>query len=199
MDQERIAISLRMMFVCFCPIGLSRARTPWGYARQITGDSCTMSSPVSLPRLAAGAALALSIALGACDDSDPVNPDPHANVQSVVLEVEGGETVTFNAQRVASGELTIGDGSVIAVTFRDSDDQVDAIAQNPDNFELRVNFLDGNPAGLIFTPSPTNPFAGTFTRATPTAPGSPVIVQLELYHITGTHQDGRWNVLTNVE
>lgn len=158
-----------------------------------------MSSPVTLSRLAAVAALALSITLGACDDSDPVNPDPHANVQSVVLEVEGGGTVTFNAQRVASGELTIGDGSVIAVTFRDSDDEVDAIAQNPDNFELRVLYPNGNPAGLTFTPSTINPFAGTFTRTTPTPAGSPMIVQLELYHLTGTHQDGRWNVLTNVE
>lgn len=158
-----------------------------------------MSSPVTLSRMAAVAALALSITLGACDDSDPVNPDPHANVQSVVLEVEGGGTVTFNTQRVASGELTIGDGSVIAVTFRDSDDEVDAIAQNPDNFELRVLYPDGNPAGLTFTPSTINPFAGTFTRTTPTPAGSPMIVQLELYHLTGLHQDGRWNVLTNVQ
>jgi hypothetical protein len=117
----------------------------------------------------------------------------------VVLEVEGGGTVTFNTQRVASGELTIGDGSVIAVTFRDSDDEVDAIAQNPDNFELRVLYPDGNPAGLTFTPSTINPFAGTFTRTTPTPAGSPMIVQLELYHLTGLHQDGRWNVLTNVQ
>ena len=158
-----------------------------------------MSSPFVRPRVAAVAALALSLALAACDDSDPVNPDPHADVQSVLLEVEGGGTVTFNQQRVASGELTIGDGSVIAVTFRDEDDQEDAIAQNPDNFELRVFYPGGNPAGLTFTPSPTNPFAGTFTRQSPTPPGSPMIVQLELYHITGEHQDGRWNVLTNVE
>jgi hypothetical protein len=158
-----------------------------------------MSSPLALPRLAAVAALALSLAVGACDDSDPVNPDPHANVQSVLLEVEGGTAVTFNSQRVASGELTIGDGSVIAVTFRDSDDEVDAIAQNPDNFELRVLYPDGNPAGLTFTPSTINPFAGTFTRTSPTPAGDPMIVQLELYHLTGLHQDGRWNVLTNVE
>ena len=158
-----------------------------------------MSSPFPLSRMTAAAVLALSLTIGACDDSDPVNPDPHANVQSVLLEVEGGDPVTFNAQRVASGELTIGDGSVIAVTFRDNDDLSDAIEQNPENFELRVLFPDGNPAGLTFTPSTLNPFAGTFTRTTPTVPDTPMIVQLELYHLTGDHQDGRWNVLTNVE
>jgi hypothetical protein len=142
--------------------------------------------------------LALSIAFAACSDSGAVNPDPHANVQSVLLEVVGDGSVTFNAQHVASGDLTIGNDAVIAVTFQDSDGAEDAIAQNPDNFELHVNYPGGNAAGLVFTPSPTNPFAGTFTRASTTT--TPMIVQFELYHTTATpHDDGRWNVQVNVQ
>lgn len=148
-------------------------------------------------RHGAVAAIALSLTIAACDDSDPVNPDPHADVRSVLVEVEGGGSVTFNQQGVASGPLTIGNDAVVAVTFRDADGNEDAIAQHPDNFELRVNYPNGNPAGLIFTASVTNPFAGTFTRSTPTT--TPMIVQFELYHLTGTHHDGRWNVETIVE
>jgi len=141
--------------------------------------------------------LALSIAFAACSDSGPVNPDPHADVHSVLVEVIGDGSVTFNRQHVASGDLTIGNNAVIAVTFRDANGDEDAIAQNPDNFELRVNYPGGNPAGLTFTPSPTNPFAGTFTRTSPTT--TPMIVQFELFHITGDHNDGRWNVQTVVQ
>ena len=140
---------------------------------------------------------ALALAFAACSDSDPVNTDPHADVHSVLVEVIGGGSVTFNRQHVASGDLTIGNNSVIAVTFRDANGEEDAIAQNPDNFELRVNYPGGNPAGLTFTPSPTNPFAGTFTRTAPTT--TPMIVQFELFHITGDHNDGRWNVQAVVE
>jgi hypothetical protein len=156
-----------------------------------------MASRSTLARTAALAGLALALTSAACSDSDPVNPDPHANVQSVLVEVIGGGTVTFNSAHVASGQLTLANNSVIAVTFQDAAGAEDAIAQNPDNFELRVNYPSGNPAGLIFTPSPTNPFAGTFTRTTPTA--TPMIVQFELYHLTGTHDDGKWNVETIVQ
>jgi hypothetical protein len=142
------------------------------------------------------AVLAISIAFAACSDSDPVSPDPHAVVHSVLVEVVGGGSVTFN-RHVASGDLTIGNNAVVAVTFRDANGDVDAIAQNPDNFELRVNYPGGNPAGLSFTASPTNPFAGTFTRAAPTT--TPMIVQFELYHLTSDHSDGRWNVETIVQ
>ena len=143
------------------------------------------------------AVLALSIAFAACSDSGPVNPDPHADVHSVLVEVIGGGSVTFNRQHVASGDLTIGNNAVIAVTFRDANGEEDAIAQNPDNFGLRVNYPGGNPAGLVFTPSPTNPFAGTFTRTAPTT--TPMIVQFELFHLTGNHNDGRWNVQVDVQ
>jgi hypothetical protein len=155
-----------------------------------------MSFRSTLPRIAA-AGLALSLAFAACSDSDPVNPDPHPDVYSVLVEVVGGGSVTFNRQHVASGGLTIGDNAVIAVTFNDASGQEDAIAQNPDNFELRVNYPNGNPAGLTFTASLTNPFAGTFTRTTPTA--TPMIVQFELFHLTGNHNDGRWNVEVTVQ
>ena len=60
-----------------------------------------------------------------------------------------------------------------------------------------MNYPGGNPAGLVFTPSPTNPFAGTFTRTAPTT--IPMIVQFELYHITRDHDDGRWNVQAVVQ
>jgi len=156
-----------------------------------------MFARLGAPRTAASVALALSLGFAACSDSDPVNPDPHANVHSVVVEVVGGGTVTFNRDHVSSGTLTLGNNAVIAVTFRDAAGEEDAIAQNPDNFELRVNYPGGNPANLVFTPSPTNPFAGTFTR---TAPAS-MIVQFELYHLTGDepHDDGKWNVETIVQ
>ena len=156
-----------------------------------------MSTRLALVRIVALAATGVTLITAACSDSDPVNPDPHADVQSVLVEVIGGGTVTFNSAHVASGQLTLTDNSVIAVTFQDAAGAEDAIAQNPDNFELRVNYPNGNPAGLIFTPSPTNPFAGTFTRTAPTT--TPMIVQFELYHVTGDHNDGRWNVETIVQ
>ena len=155
-----------------------------------------MSFRFTLTRIAA-AGLALSLAFAACSDSDPVNPDPHPDVHSVLVEVVGGSSVTFNRQHVASGSLTIGNNAVVAVTFNDASGGEDAIAQNPDNFELRVKYPNGNPAGLSFTPSPTNPFAGTFTRTSPTT--TPMIVQFELYHLTANHDDGRWNVEVNVQ
>lgn len=154
---------------------------------------------IVLSRRLAVVAAALSIGFAACSDSDPVNPDPHADVHSVVVEVVGGGTVTFNRDHIASGTLTLANNAVVAVTFRDAEGDEDAIAQNPDHFELRVNYPGGNPANLVFTPSPTNPFAGTFTRTTPTS--SPMIVQFELYHLTeeSPHDDGRWNVETIVQ
>ena len=142
------------------------------------------------------AALALSVPFAACSDSGPVNSDPHADVQSVLVEVEGDGSVTFNRQHVASGALVIGDGAVVAVTFHDADGEEDAIAANPESFEMRVNYPGGNPAGLLFTPSPTNPFAGTFTRTSPTS--NPMIVQFELFHLSGNHDDGRWNLEVTV-
>jgi hypothetical protein len=150
-------------------------------------------------RAAALASLALSLAFAACSDSDPVNPDPHANIQSVLVEVEGGGLVTFNRNHVVSGDLTIGNNAVVAVTFRDSEGNPDEVAGNPDRFELRVNYPGGNPAGLVFTPSPTNPFAGTFTRTSATA--TPMIVQFALYHLSdeNPHEDGQWNVMVNVQ
>src|SRR5688572_32480153 len=132
-------------------------RRPW---------SVKMSYRSALRRTLTAAALSLAIAFAACSDSDPVNPDPHPDVHSVLVEVVGGGTVTFNRQHIASGMLTIGNNSVVAVTFRDAEGEEDAVAQNPDNFELRVNYPGGNPAEVVFTPSPTNPFAGTFTRTT---------------------------------
>jgi hypothetical protein len=158
-----------------------------------------MSARFALARTIAVVALSFVVASAACSDSDPVNPDPHPNVRSVLVEVVGGGTVTFNQQHIASGTLTIANNSIVAVTFRDDDGDEDAITENPDNFELRVNYPGGNPANLVFTPSPTNPFAGTFTRTTPTT--TPMIVQFELYHISGEepHQDGRWNVDTVVQ
>ena len=141
--------------------------------------------------------LALSIAFAACSDSGPVNPDPHADVHSVLVEVVGDGSVTFNQQHVASGDLTLANNAVVAVTFNDADGEEDAIAAHPENFEMRVNYPGGNPAGLVFTASPTNPFAGTFTRTAPTT--IPMIVQFELFHLTGNHNDGRWNVQTVVQ
>ncbi len=156
-----------------------------------------MLSSHSLRRASRLAALILSLSLTvACDDSDPLDPDPEPNIFSVLVEVDGGGSITFNRDKVASGMLTFGDNAVVAVTFRDQDGAEDAIASNPDNFELRVNFPDQNPAGLVFTPSTINPFAGTFTRTTPTT--NPVIVQFELYHITDDHSDGKWNAHANV-
>ena len=153
-----------------------------------------MSFRFTLPRTAV---LALFVASAACSDSGPVNPDPHADVHSVLVEVVGDGSVTFNQQHVASGDLTIGNNAVIAVTFFDAEGEEDAIAAHPDNFELRVNYPGGNPAGLVFTPSPTNPFAGTFTRTSPTT--IPMIVQFELFHITDDDYDGRWNVQVDVQ
>jgi hypothetical protein len=156
-----------------------------------------MSFRSAVSRRVASVAVSLAIGFAACSDSDPVNPDPHPDVHSVVVEVVGGGTVTFNRQHVASGTLTLGNNSVVAVSFLDNDDE-DALARNPDNFELRVKYPDGNPAGLAFTPSPTNPFAGTFTRTAPTA--TPMIVQFELFHTSGDgHEEGRWNVETVVQ
>ena len=148
-------------------------------------------------RIAGLAALALSLAVAACSDSDPVSTDPHPNVQSVLVEVSGGGSVTFNRSHVASGSLTFGNGAVVAVTFRDDNGNPDAVAQNPDHFELRVNFPGGNPAGLVFTPSPSNPFAGTFTRTS----AATMIVQFELYHhsVETPHNDGLWNVQAIVQ
>ena len=157
-----------------------------------------MFARLGVPHAAPLVAFALSLGFAACSDSDPANPDPHADVHSVVVEVVGGGTVTFNRDHIASGTLTIGNNAVVAVTFRDAEGEEDAIAQNPDNFELRVNYPGGNPATLVFTPSPTNPFAGTFTRTTPTT--NPMIVQFELFHLTEkAHSDGRWNVETIVQ
>jgi hypothetical protein len=156
--------------------------------------------PIRFPlhRAFAAAALALSLTVAACDDSDPTNPDPHANAQTLLIEVTGGGSVTVTRGGVASGRLTVGNNAVIAVSFLDPEGNPDEVAQNPDNFELRVSYPNGNPANLVFTPSPTNPFAGTFTRTTPTSPTIPMIVQFELYHISAEHTDVRWNVEVNV-
>ncbi len=156
-----------------------------------------MLSSHSMRRASRFAALLFSISFTvACSDSDPLDPDPEPNVHSVLVEVTGGGSITFNRDKVASGMLTFGNDAVVAVTFRDQDGAEDAIASNPDNFELRVNYPNGNPAGLQFTPSTINPFAGTFTRTTATT--TPMIVQFELYHLTDDHSDGRWNAQVNV-
>lgn len=149
-----------------------------------------------LRRRARGAAVLLAsfAIIGACSDSDPVDPDPHPNINSVVVEVEGGNTVTFNRSKIANGQLMITEGAMVTVSFRDPDGVEEENAHDAERFDLRVNFLNGNPAGLMFTPSPGDEFSGTFARTTPSA--TPVIVQFELWHASAErpHDDGKWNV-----
>lgn len=154
-----------------------------------------MNIAVLIRRSIFGAVLLIPLSIGAaCSDSDPVNPDPHPNVNSVVVEVEGGSTVTFNRSKIANGQLTITEGAMVTVSFRDPDGAEEENAHDAERFDLRVNFLNGNPAGLMFTPSPGDEFSGTFTRTTAWA--TPVIVQFELWHASAErpHDDGKWNV-----
>ncbi len=157
-----------------------------------------MSIRSTLSRLAGTTILALSLGFAACKGKDPVNPDPHPDIRSVLVEVAGGGIVTFDRNHIVSGDLTIGDNAMVTVTFRDNEGNPDGVAINPGKFELRVNYPGGNPANLTFTPSPTNPFAGTFTRTS--ASSTPTIVQFELYHLSAKpHDDGRWNVMVNLQ
>src|SRR5687767_7711979 len=75
----------------------------------------------------------------ACDDSDPVNPDPHPNVGRMILDVEGGMQITFNQAKTASGTLTLSDGDVVTLSFLAPDGTEEPNANNTERFDLRVN------------------------------------------------------------
>ena len=131
--------------------------------------------------------VSLSLAT-ACDDDDPFVPDDEPDVRSVVVTVTGGSVVTFTGA-TPSGNLTVGNGSVITVQFRGANDQLDPIAHSSGDFELRVE-IPTNTVGLTFTRSTTNPFSGTFTRTGTTA--TPIQVTFQLWHIADGHNDGEW-------
>jgi hypothetical protein len=141
----------------------------------------------------AGALIASLAFAVACSDSDPVDPDPHANIHQMIVQVEGGMQITFNINRIASGPLTIENNSVVTLTFLGPNGTEEQNAHDTERFDLRINYPNGNPAGLTFTPSAGDEFSGTFTRTTPSA--TPMIVQFELWHASETpaHFDGRWN------
>lgn len=137
----------------------------------------------------------------ACDDSDPLDPDPEPDIDRVILQVEGGMQVTFNRADVASGTLTLRNNDVVTISFLGPDGEDEENASDTQRFDLVVNYPGGNPAGLVFTPSAADEYSGTFTRTSPTAPGTTMIVQFELMHTSETppHSVGRWNVNTIVE
>jgi hypothetical protein len=136
----------------------------------------------------------------ACDDSDPVNPDPHPDIDQMILDVEGGMQITFNRAKTASGTLTLSDGDVVTLSFLGPDGTEEEQANDTERFDLRVNFPNGNPAGLAFTPSAADEYSGTFTRTSPTG-ANPMIVQFELLHTSAKepHSDGKWNVSVIVQ
>ena len=136
----------------------------------------------------------------ACDDSDPVNPDPHPDIHQMILQVDGGMEITFNRAKVASGTLTLADGDVVTLSFLGPDGEEEENANNTERFDLRVNYPNGNPAGLSFTPSAADEYSGTFTRTASTG-SNPMIVQFELWHSSAStpHSDGRWNVSVIVQ
>ena len=134
--------------------------------------------------LRAGVLLAaLALTSAACDDSDPVDPDPRPDIHQTIVQVEDGMQITFNRAGIASGPLTIADGDVVTLSFLGPDGEEDENANDTERFDLRVNYPDGNPAGLTFTPSAQDEYSGTFTRTSPTTSNG-MIVQFELYHVT---------------
>jgi hypothetical protein len=143
--------------------------------------------------LRAGVFLASLAFAASCSDSDPLDPDPHANIHQMVVQVEGGMQITFNINRIASGPLTIENNSVVTLTFLGPNGTEEENAHDSERFDLRVNYPGGNPAGLTFTPSTSDEFSGTFTRMTPSS--TAMIVQFELWHASESppHFDGRWN------
>ena len=158
-------------------------------------------TPADLVRrgLRAGVLLtALAIAAAGCDDSDPVDPDPEPDIHQMIVQVENGMQITFNRARIASGPLTIQDNDVVTLSFLGPEGEEEPNANDTERFDLRVNYPNGNPAGLTFTPSAGDEYSGTFTRTSPTS-SEGMIVQFELWHVTDEHQDGRWNAQVIVQ
>ena len=145
----------------------------------------------------AGALIASLAVAAACSDSDPLDPDPEPDVHQMIIQVEGGMQITFNRARIASGPLTIENNSVITLSFLGPDGSEEENANDTERFELRVTYPNGNPAGLMFMPSASDEYSGTFTRTTPSE--TPIIVQFELWHTTDEHSDGKWNANVIVE
>ena len=145
----------------------------------------------------AGVLIAALGVFPACSDSDPLDPDPEPDIHQMIVQVEGGMQISFNRSRTASGMLTLPNNSVITLSFLGPDGVEEENANDTERFDLRVNFLNGNPAGLTFTPSAGDEYSGTITASAPTA--SPVIVQFELWHVTDEHPDGKWNAQVVVQ
>ncbi len=154
----------------------------------------------TLTRRAAILVAALFIAT-ACDDSDPMDPDPEPDIEQVILQVEGGMQITFNRADVASGTLTLRNNDVVTLSFLAPDGEDEENANDTQRFNLVVNYPNGNPAGLVFTPSAADEYSGTFTRSSPTPTDQTMIVQFELIHTSEEpdHSDGKWNVNVIVE
>ena len=147
-----------------------------------------MLASTMLRRAAQIGAILVAVSFAAACDDDPAAPDPQPDVRSVVLSITGGGSVTFTGQ-TPSGNLTVGNGSVVTAQFRGANGQPDPVAHNSGDFELRV-IIPTNTVGLTFTRSPTNPFSGTFARTSTTA--TPIQVRFQLYHIDEQHDDGEW-------
>ena len=114
----------------------------------------------TLTRRAAILVAALFIAT-ACDDSDPLDPDPEPDINQMILEVGGGMTITFNRAKIASGTLTLRNNDVVTLTFLAPDGEEEENAADTQRFDLVVNYPNGNPAGLVFTPSAADEYSGT--------------------------------------
>ncbi len=157
-----------------------------------------MAFPCSIRRgFRSGVVLAFLAIVAACSDSDPMDPDPEPDIHQMIIQVEQGTQITFNRSRVASGTLTIQNNSVVTLSFLGPDGAEEPNANDTERFDLRVNYPNGNPIGLVFTPSAADEYSGTFTRTT--ASTTPIIVQFELYHTTDDHSDGKWNALVTVQ
>ena len=147
-------------------------------------------------RLMSVGALLLTLSIGACDDSDPFVPDDEPDIYSAELTATGATPVTFGRSRQPNGPLTIGNNATVTFEFYDENGALEPVASAAGAFRIEVSYPNGNPAGLVFTRSTTNPLSGVFTRTTPTV--APMSVAFTLYHIADAHPDGTWTVQVNV-
>lgn len=138
-------------------------------------------------------ALVLALAIGACDDTDPVEAEPDIVTMHITVGTATPATVNVVVDGcVESGPITIPINTTVPITvaFLTTGGVPDPIASDPTIFKLTGNDTPHGaepaptPASIVWTR--TGQFAGTLRGSAATTTGS---VFLSAFHMEEGHED----------
>jgi hypothetical protein len=134
------------------------------------------------------ALVASSTLFAACDDDDPVEPDPEPTFTRAEFILVGGgdsDTIFVSTTGVQTGTATFPAGTTsvtVTARFLRADNSVDPVVTAAD-FELRQG--TGGSAGVTFTLAAGQSFQGTIAGLT----NGTRSIMMQLWHKADQHED----------